>query len=330
MIPSNFIENIRSNLKDKNVFLTGGTGFFGKSFLDFIIKYCSDINVNITILTRDPDTFLTQHPQYKLSNIVYISGDIESFAFPPGNFDTVLHFATPADALLNTSEPLKMINIIINGMNRVLDFSKAKKIKSFLFTSSGAIYGKQPSDLTHISESYVGAPITTSPGSAYGEAKRLAELMGCETAKLVGFEFKIARCFAFTGPHLKRNGSFAIGNFIGDCLDEKTISISGDGTPYRSYLYSEDLIVWLLEILFRGTNCSAYNVGSDDHLTIEQLAKRVASALKKDVQINVQLKSTSTPVSRYVPDVNKAKTELGLAVWTNLDEAIIKSASTNR
>ncbi len=320
------IESSFEFLKNKTVFLTGGTGFFGKSFLDLFIKFSDTYNIHLTVLSRSPESFTDSNPKYRHKNISYLKGDITNFTFPSGKFDAILHFATPADAKLNIEKPDLMTKVITDGMARILDFAKICGCKQFLFASSGAVYGPQPSELTHIPESYMGAPTPSAADAAYGEAKRYAELQGCIAARIHNFEFKIARCFAFTGPHLNQNGLFAIANFIKDAQNNATIEIKGDGTPYRSYLYADDLVVWLLTILNKGTNFGIYNVGSDKDLTITELAQTVQKVINPDVKIKLhqQPKPGAKP-SRYVPAITKAHEELGLEVWTSLEEAIKKS-----
>lgn len=327
MVDTKLIDEIKTKIVGKNIFVTGGTGFFGKSLLFFAQKYFSDIEFNLTILSRQPDVFLLNYPQFKHSKLNFIQGDIENFVFPEGSFDYVLHFATPADATLNLQDPLQMIKIILNGMNRVLEFSKNKNIKGFLFASSGAVYGQQPPNLTHVDESYLGSPNLQDRGSAYGEAKRMAELIGHEFARKNEFNYNVARCFAFTGPFLNRTGTFAIGNFINSCINNQDIQINSDGSSIRSYLFSEDLIVWLLKILFSEENNNTFNVGSDQEISILDLANKVKNILAPHLKVLVQQKNkTAANVHRYVPNISKAQQKLNLQVWTSLDEAIKLSA----
>ena len=326
--------DIWPRLQGKHLFLTGGTGFFGKSLLELIlIKNRSEsLNLHVTVLTRNPQKFLETYPAlYDSKWIKFHEGDVATFSFPEGEFDYLMHFATPASSSWNLTHPLEMFDTVVDGTRRVLDFSVFAKIRKVLLTSSGAVYGKQPPDCTHISESYVGAPGTQAPGSAYGEAKRVAELLGNIYATKHHFEYKIARCFAFVGPYLDPKGSFAIGNFIRDALAGKDIEIKGDGTPLRSYLFSEDLILWLFKILLDGKSGQAYNVGSDEDLKIKDLAFAVVKALGLNNKINVLgIPVPGKPTERYVPSINMAREELKLDVFTSLDDSIKKTAAAYR
>ena len=200
-----------------------------------------------------------------------------------------------------------------------------------MLISSGAVYGKQPPELSHIPEDYSGAPDPTQPASAYGEAKRLAELLCAIYQKEYGLETTIARCFAFVGPYLNLNIHYAIGNFIQDGLTGSPISVSGDGTPYRSYLYAADLAIWLWTILFRGAPGEAYNVGSDDAITIRDLAYEVAASFPNSPEVVIAKNPTpGKPPERYVPSVRKSRESLGLNSWIKLDEALHRTIKWNQ
>jgi dTDP-glucose 4,6-dehydratase len=220
-----------------------------------------------------------------------------------------------------------MLDTIVEGTRHPLDHAIACGAKRFLLTSSGAVYGKQPPDMTHIPEEYAGGPDPLDPRSAYGEGKRMAEHLSALYARGSALEPKIARCFAFIGPGLPLNGTYAIGNFIRDALSGGPIRVNGDGTPYRSYLHAADLAIWLWEILVRGHPCRPYNVGGERDLSIAELAREVARAISPEAAIHV----AGSPIPgqgilRYVPSTRRAASELGLAAMISLSEAIQRTA----
>ena len=294
-------------------FLTGGTGFFGKSILSMLNRGFGK-GMELTILSRNPEDFLSSCPEFLgLKQVHFLTGDVRDFVFPKQSFDYVLHAAAPACAM----PPGVERDIIVNGTRRVLDFARQCGARRLLYVSSGAVYGPQPPELERISEDYPCKPITE-----YGIAKYEAEQMCLES----GIDCVIARCFAFVGPYLNRNIHFAIGNFIRDCLAGKDIEIKGDGTPFRSYLYADDLVEWLFKVLLDGKSGSAYNIGSDQAISIRNLAEVVRRVLKSDNDILVR----GTPIpgkaaERYVPDVSKIRQELNVSIKTDLKEAILKT-----
>jgi dTDP-glucose 4,6-dehydratase len=217
---------------------------------------------------------------------------------------------------------------------RVLDFAAGAGVRNFLLISSGAVYGRQPPELTHIPEDYSGAPDPLLPGSAWGEGKRVIEHVCARHANRHCYALKVARGFAFVGPHLPLDANYAIGNFIQDALAGAPIHVSGDGTPRRSYLYAADLAVWLWTLLFAAPSARAYNVGAAVDMSIAELAGLVSqvagvSGAHPPVEIAGQ-SDPGRPVSRYVPAVNRAQTELGLRPRIPLEEAIRKTIAWHR
>ena len=297
-----------------NIFLTGGTGFFGKSILS-MLKRGFGPELNFTVLSRDPEKFLADNPEFNgLPMVKFISGDVRDFTFPDQSFDYILHAAAPARAMPRGVER----DIILRGTRRVLDFAEHCHAGRVLFVSSGAVYGPQPPDLELIPEDFPCRPVTE-----YGIAKYEAEQMCLNS----GIDCGIARCFAFAGPYLNRNIHFAIGNFIRDCLAGQDIVIRGDGTPYRSYLYADDLVRWLFKVLFEGMPGRAYNIGSNQAVAIRELAETVRKVLRPDSRIVVRGKPIpGKKTERYVPDVARILRELNVSIENGLEKTILKTA----
>ncbi len=316
-------------LRGERLFITGGTGFFGCWLLESFLwaNQCLQLGASATVLTRSPQAFIAKTPHLALAeSVTLLEGDVRNFTFPSGSFSHVIHAATEASAKLNTENPLLMLDTIVEGTRHTLDFASQCGAKKFLLTSSGAVYGKQPSDLTHIPENYNGAPDPLDPKSAYGQGKRMAEHLCTLYAQQTTIEMQIARCFAFVGPYLPLDAHFAIGNFIRDGLKGGPIVVQGDGTPHRSYLYAADLAIWLWTILFKGQQLRPYNVGSDESLSIAEIAQRVAEQFPDKIMADVRGKlADPKKQEQYVPGIQRAKDELNLSVKIELSDSIAKT-----
>ena len=317
--------------KNKHFFITGGTGFIGKWLLESFVHINRQLclNCQMLVLSRSPEKFLQKYPHFRqFSEITFQQGEVQNFDFPKENFDYVIHAATEASATLNAENPLEMMDTIINGTRRTLDLAKqcGCGTKRFLFLSSGAVYGRQPADLVAIPENYNGASDSLNALSTYSQAKRVAENICSIYHKYYGIETVIARCFAFVGPYLDLNANYAIGNFIRDTMKGDRITVNGDGTPLRSYLYAGDLAIWLWTILFKGAPAMAYNVGSDIPISIAELAQKIAGQVSQKCEVNIAVKPDPNAArQQYVPCIDKAKSELKLDCRINIDDAIKKT-----
>jgi len=305
------------------IFVTGATGFFGIWLLESFAFANKSLNLGAKLvgLSREPDAFYAKAPHLvQESSIALHRGDVRDFDFPRGSFTHVIHAGTTSSAPVPPSE---MLDTIIRGTKRTLEFAVAAGAKRFLFVSSGAVYGKQPSEMTHIPETYHGSPDPMDPNSAYGEGKRVGELLCAIAHQEHGLEATIARCFAFVGPHLPLDAHFAIGNFIRDAMKGEPIKVK-DGTPYRSYLYAADLAIWLWTILFKGKPCRPYHVGSDQEISINDLAATVAN-LTRGGSLLAHSSNPIASISRYVPATRATASELALVKIINLREALKKT-----
>jgi dTDP-glucose 4,6-dehydratase len=176
--------------------------------------------------------------------------------------------------------------------------------------------------MERVAETYSGGPDCRDAANAYAEGKRAAETLCATAAKDSALRPRIARCFAFVGPRLPLDIHFAVGNFLRNALEGRDIEVKGDGTPLRSYLHAADLVAWLVTILVRGEPLRPYNVGSDEPVSIAELAHRVSHLPSPPVAVRILGKPGKEPLQRYVPSIERARSELGLAPWIGLEAAL--------
>ena len=288
----------------KRILMTGGTGFFGKSILDYNRRHPLG---ELTILSRSAARFAANNPEL-FAGVRFVEGDVRTFSVGSRRYDWVIHAATPARTDVPDAE---MRSIILDGTANAIRQARTCGAEKFMMVSSGGVYGRG-----------FGRPFSEddepNPYTAYGCAKLEAERMAVESELFA----LLPRCFAFVGKHLDREAHFAIGNFIRDALRGEDLVIKGDGTSVRSYLYADDLVEWLWAILERGVSGRVYNVGSDESISIRELANLVGKSLGAKGTVHVLGQSVPGATNVYVPNASRAKAELGLSVKVGLAEAI--------
>ena len=318
-------EPLWHDLRGERIVITGATGFFGCWLLESFAWANRRLNLNAHAIavSRHPETLRQRAPHLAGDSAIQLhAADVRDGEFPRTSCTHVIHAAAEASAALNDRDPQLMFDTIVEGTRRVLQFGKGSETRRFLFVSSGAVYGKQPPGVSHVSEHYEGGPDPLQRSSAYAEGKRAAESL-CALSATSQLDIVVARCFAFVGPYMQLNAHFAIGNFIADALRGTPIQVKGDGSPFRSYLYAADLAVWLWTLLFRGQSGRAYNVGSEDSLNIASVANEVASACPRRLAVQIaSVAEPGVPAARYVPSTARARRELGLTTEISVGDAI--------
>jgi len=328
-VPQHLTDPLWERLADSRLFITGGTGLFGHWLLDSLTDANKRLNLKIeaTVLTRNPDGVKAKMP-FLDERIRFLKGEVENFELTAEKFDAILHMATTsAEETFKGSSQTHKLSMLFEGTQRILALAQSANTKRILFTSSGAVYGSQVCD--HVEETALAHidPLKAESGLALG--KGVAEFLLGQACKASGLEVVIARCFSFVGPGMPMNLHYAIGNFIQSAAEGKPIVIKGDGTAIRSYMFMGDLVWWLLKLLLDGKSGEAYNVGSDEKISILDLAHKVAHLSQGSLEIIVQGQtaySVGVPVRNvYVPSISKASLNLGLELQMNLDASIEKT-----
>lgn len=319
-------------LRGARIFMTGGTGFIGRWMLESLAlaNARDNLGVEVVVLTRDPALFARKAP-HLAGNAAFrfVAGDVLSLTWDGAAYSHVIHAATDASAALNENDPRRMFDTVLQGTRTALDFAVAAGAKRILFMSSGAVYGPQPWDISHVAEDDRGGPDLMSHRSAYGEGKRAAEVLTAIYRQQFGIDVVTARIFALLGPLLSLDIHFAAGNFILDAMAGRTVTVNGDGRAVRSYLYIADLVIWLWAMLLRAPAGATYNLGSEEAISIGDLAARTASLLGGNGHVILGQPDLGWNPGRYVPSSAKFRAAMQLQPTVGLDQAILRTAMWN-
>ena len=295
----------------KTLLIIGGTGFLGQSFFDYINEdKLKNIRLSeIIIISRKRKKIKSN---IKISYIVKNITDVKEIPFT----DYIIYAANSK----NNLENLKGINNFVSLIS-----AKHKKTK-ILFTSSGAVYGSSNIKKKFREKDLVSfKKVSTFKGykKEYAKSKIIIENKFKELGK-DGFNVSIARLFTFIGKRILIRKDFAITNLVKQAQNPKTkkILLNSSKNVYRGYMNSEDLIRWIIKILINSNpKCKIYNVGSDEAITIKQLANMIAKKFNKSISIKNKNISKDN-IDYYVPSISKTKRELNLINKFNIAKSL--------
>ncbi|GAB7127199.1 NAD(P)-dependent oxidoreductase [Silvimonas sp. JCM 19000] len=314
----------------RTLLVIGGTGFFGKSILDaFIAGALTPWQIGrVIVLARHASALPTRFAEFAAPGIEYIDADIACCDTLPAA-DIVIHAAASTDARDYLARPAtERQNILAGTLNYCRLAPLFHAHSQIVYASSGAVYGPLEA-LIPVSEDAPLRDIDAMPEGKqpYAAAKRDAE-QAIKALGQAGLRVSIARCFAFIGRWLPRDQHFAIGNFIQNGLDGVPIVVKATHPVYRSYMHADDLVTWLMHIAAASAaDCPAFNVGSDQALTMAHIAGQVAQHFNVPLQM---AESTGAAIDWYVPSIDKARQQLGLTLRFDLAQAIAATAGPRR
>ena len=282
----------------KRVLITGCAGFLGSHLCDRFIAEQWDVIGMDNLLTGDLRNI--EH-LFKLKRFTFYHHDVTKFVHVPGNLDAILHFASPASPIDYLKMPIQTLKVGSLGTHNLLGLAKEKKA-TFMIASTSEVYGDP---LEHPqSEEYWGNVNPVGPRGVYDEAKRFQEAITMAYHTYHNLDIRIARIFNTYGSRMRLDDGRALPAFFGQAIQNKPITIFGNGNQTRSFCYVDDLVEGIYRLLMSNYEMPI-NLGNPSEITINQLAKEILILTKSKSELTYLELPEDDPKIRQ-PDISKA------------------------
>jgi UDP-glucuronate decarboxylase len=301
----------------KKILVTGGAGFLGSHLCERLLNegnevYCMD---NFFTGQKQNIVHLLDNPYFEL-----IRHDVTAPFFIEA--DEIYNLACPASPVHYQYNPIKTMKTSVMGAINMLGLAKRIKAK-ILQASTSEVYGDpkvhpQP-------EAYWGNVNPIGERSCYDEGKRAAETLFMDYHKQNGVDVKIIRIFNTYGPRMHPNDGRVVSNFIVQALQNKDITIYGEGNQTRSFQYVDDLIEGMIRLMNTPKGFTGpVNIGNPNEFTIRELAENVIRLTGSTSKIVKMPLPSDDPMMRK-PDISQANKELNWNPNTQLEEGLLKT-----
>jgi len=308
-------------LKNKTFLISGANGFIASYIIYFLIflnqKYF--FNIGIILIARDKSKLIKKYVNKDTKKyFTLIKKDITEGIIIKKKFDYVLHLASNASPKLIDKQPIETILSNVIGSNSLLSLSVKNRIKSFLFFSSGEIYGNHNKILTEDTTNNVNH---LSDRTSYSESKKMGEVLCHSYFKQKKIPIKIARLFHTYGPCMNLKDDRVMMDFVDKIINNKNILIKGNGEQKRAFCYISDAISGIFLILINGQNGEAYNLGNSKQLfSIKKFANQLSKFNNKiTVKVNGKFNKEKKNFRHdcYSPSIKKIS-KLGFKPTVNI------------
>lgn len=298
-------------LSSSRILITGGTGMIGTFLIDMIERYneLSGSSIGVIVIGRNREKAAKRFGTgFAKPLFEFIEADLARPLPELPRVDFLVHVGGNAHPGVFSSDPVGTMRSTLFGTDALLDHARRTGLRSFLYVSSGEVYGIC-NGMTSVGESYSGSLDSTNPRSCYPSGKRAAETLCASYSSQYGVPAVIVRPCHVYGPTFDRSDTRIASRFIMDALDGKDIVMKSAGTQVRSYCYVGDCAVGMLTALVAGAQGNAYNIANNDSVvSIREYAETVAKAC--GVRITTVLPTSAemaafNPVERIVLDPTK-------------------------
>ena len=293
--------------------VTGGAGFLGSHLCEALVERGERV-----ICVDNLETGSLQNVEHlRGPEFTFVNHDLTSHLEIEVDIDFVFHLASPASPIDYLRLPLQTLKVGSYGTHNALGLAKRKRAR-FLLASTSEVYG-DPS-IHPQPETYWGNVNPIGPRGVYDEAKRYAEAMTMAYHRQQGVDTAIARIFNTYGPRMRPHDGRAIPTFVRQALENKPLTVFGDGSQTRSFCYVDDLIEGLYA-LATSTEHLPVNLGNPTEMTLLELAQTVIRVTSSKSEIVFEALPVDDPQVRE-PDITRARQVLGWEPKIALEEGL--------
>jgi nucleoside-diphosphate-sugar epimerase len=308
-----------SKFYNKTILITGANGFLPAYIVESLL-YLNFIdsknNVKVVALVRNMKNAHSRFLEY-LNNdhLEFIQQDVSDTIDLSNNIDYIIHAASQASPKYYGVDPVGTLKANVLGTINLIEFAKKHDIKSFLYFSSGEVYGELKSEQIPVKEDVFGYLNPTNVRSCYSESKRMGENICVSYFHQFQIPAKIVRPFHTYGPGMRLDDGRVYADFVLNVLNEEDICLNSNGIAQRAFCYLTDATIGFFKVLLEGENGEAYNIGNpNEEYSILELAQIMVSLYpEKKLQVvkrlsldnNSYLKSTLTRNSSNIDKMNR-------------------------
>jgi dTDP-glucose 4,6-dehydratase len=296
--------------------VTGGAGFLGSHLCDELLRRGHRV---ICVDNLETGT-LANIEHIRSDRFVHLNLDIIDPYFVEEPVDFVYHLASPASPIDYLRLPLHTLKVGSYGTHHTLGLAKKHRAR-FLIASTSEVYGDPQEHPQR--ETYWGHVNPIGPRGVYDEAKRYAEALTMAYHRQQGVDTAIVRIFNTYGPRMRPHDGRAIPTFLRQALQDRPITVFGDGSQTRSFCYVEDEIRGLIALAESGYH-NPVNIGNPDEYTLLELAQAVIEVTGSSSEIVYEALPTDDPQVRQ-PDITLAREILGWQPEISLREGLTRT-----
>jgi len=300
--------------KNKTILITGANGFLPAYLVESFLSLDKTYNTKIIAIVRNKQKANNRFKNYMTdTNLEIIEHDVCNEFNYNHKIDFIIHAASQASPKYYKVDPVGTLNANVLGTINMLKLAQTKSVESFLYFSSGEVYGEVKDEFMPIKEDTFGYLNPALVRSCYGESKRMGETICVSYFAQYGIKAKIVRPFHTYGPGMALDDGRVYADFVANILKDHNIILNSDGKAKRAFCYLTDASIGILTVLVNGENGEAYNVGNpQEEYSILELAnilvnlypeKKIEVILNKTINADY-LKST---ITRNSPNIDKLK-----------------------